>query len=356
MIQIVKTFLIGLLGGGIFTLLHIPLSWMLGSITAVFFANKWLKTQLVWPVYFRNIGLIIIGYTIGHSFSKQTVIEIGMQLPSMLVMTISVILFSAVLAYVTSKWTGINLQSTLTGNIPGGLSQMVVLGEETEGVDLTVVTIIQVIRLISVIIVVPFLVFSPLLYGSAGGGGVVSGSGHAFTNFDWKIILYLVVAWGAAEFAHRFRFPTPFLIGPIIGIGALMVFNFQIPILPGPLLMLSQVFLGIYFSFMMDIKNAKNLTKFISISVVTTLFLLLFSMGLSILLMYWHDIPFLSAFISMAPGGMAEMALVGQAVHAELSIITAYHLFRILFILFVVPFALRKVFQLPYFQKSAKAD
>jgi uncharacterized protein len=353
MVQIIKTFFIGLLGGGIFTLLHIPLSWMLGSITAVFFANKWLKTKLVWPVYFRNIGLIIIGYTIGHSFSKQTVIEIGIQLPSMLVMTISVILFSAVLAYVTSKWTGINLQSTLTGNIPGGLSQMVVLGEETDGVDLTVVTILQVIRLISVIIVVPFLVFSPLLYGN-GDGGVVGGGGQVFAGFDWKMILYLVIAWGVAELAYRFRFPTPFLIGPILGIGVLMVFDFHIPMLPDPLLMLSQVFLGIYFSFMMDIKNAKNLTKFISISIATSIFLLLFSMGLGVLLMYWHNVPFLTAFISMAPGGMAEMALVGQAVHADLSIITAYHLFRILFILFVIPLLLKKIFRLPYFHRRAE--
>ncbi len=350
---IIRTFIIGLVGGWIFHLFHLPLAWMLGSMTAVYFTSKWTNLQFVWPSFFRNFGLIVIGYAIGHSFSKETIIEIGSQLPSMLAMTLSVILFSVFLAFILSKLTGINIQSTLIGSIPGGLSQMIVLGEEVKGVDLTVVTIIQVIRLISVIIVVPFLIFSPLLYGSAAGT-VAGGGGSLAFDFHLMMVVFLIVAWLSAVVAERLHFPTPFLLGPILGVGTFMVFDFSVPILPDVLLLISQLFLGIHFSFMLKFKgqNAKSLSKFIGLAIVTSIMLLVFSLGLGAVLMLWHDIPFLTAFVSMAPGGMAEMALVGQAIKADLSIITAYHLFRILFILFIVPLCLRWLFKLPYFTKK----
>ncbi len=38
--------------------------------------------------------------------------------------------------------------------------------------------------------------------------------------------------------------------------------------------------------------------------------------------------------MSMAPGGVAEMAVTAMSVHVDLSVVTSFHLFRILFILF----------------------
>ncbi|QHE59970.1 hypothetical protein FHE72_02205 [Rossellomorea vietnamensis] len=127
---ILLAFIAGVLGGGLFTLLHLPLSWLLGSMVSVFLINKWTKFELAWPSFLRDLGLIIVGYSIGQSFSQKTMIEIFTQLPSMLTMTVAIIAFSMVLAYITSKMTGIGLSSTVTGSIPGGLSQMVALGRK----------------------------------------------------------------------------------------------------------------------------------------------------------------------------------------------------------------------------------
>jgi uncharacterized protein len=268
-------------------------------------------------------------------------------------MTIAIIAFSMVLAYITSKMTGIGLSSTITGCIPGGLSQMVALGEEMKNIDLTVVTILQVIRLLSVIFVVPFLVFSPLLEG--GGGG--SNSGNAVPSLEapsiqWSFFLFFIIAIVSGIVAKRIHLPTPAMLGPILVIGAFAVAEFSIPHMPDPFIILAQLSLGIYFSFMMNFSSSRELSKFILWSLFTSVCLLLCCAGLSFVLSRWHDIPFLTAFISLAPGGMAEMALVGQAVNADLSIITGYHLFRILFILFIIPASLKGLFRLSFFQKG----
>jgi uncharacterized protein len=351
---ILLAFVVGVAGGGVFTLLHLPLSWLLGSMTSVFFINKWTKLDLAWPSYFRDLGLIIVGYAIGQTFSQETMIEIFNQLPSMLTMTIAIIIFSMVLAYITSKMTGIGLSSTITGSIPGGLSQMVALGEEMKNIDLTVVTVLQVIRLLSVIFVVPFLVFSPLL---KGGGG--SSSGNASLPFEtppfqWVFILFLIIAILSGIVAKRIHLPTPAMLGPILVIGGFMVAGFSVPQMPDPLIILAQLSLGIYFSFMMNFSSSRELSKFILWSLFTSVCLLLCCAGLSFVLSRWHDITFLTAFISLAPGGMAEMALVGQAVNADLSIITGYHLFRILFILFIIPAILKGLFKLSFFKKGTQ--
>lgn len=348
---ILLAFVFGVAGGGAFTLLHLPLSWLLGSMTSVFLINKWTKLDLAWPSYFRDLGLIIVGYAIGQSFSQETMIEIVDQLPSMLTMTIAITIFSMVLAYITSKMTGIGLSSTITGSIPGGLSQMVALGEEMKNIDLTVVTVLQVIRLLSVIFVVPFLVFSPLL---KGGG---SSPGNALPPFEvplfqWSFILFFIIAILSGIAAKRIHLPTPAMLGPILVIGGFMVAGFSVPHMPDPFIILAQLSLGIYFSFMMNFSSSKELSKFILWSLFTSVSLLLCCVGLSFVLSRWHDMTFLTAFISLAPGGMAEMALVGQAVNADLSIITGYHLFRILFILFIIPAILKGLFKLSFFQQG----
>ncbi|MGG1600710.1 AbrB family transcriptional regulator, partial [Paenibacillus naphthalenovorans] len=52
-------------------------------------------------------------------------------------------------------------------------------------------------------------------------------------------------------------------------------------------------------------------------------------------------ISFVTAFLSTSPGGMTEMGVTAAAVKGDVSIVVAYQMFRILFILFIVPYLLR---------------
>jgi len=50
-----------------------------------------------------------------------------------------------------------------------------------------------------------------------------------------------------------------------------------------------------------------------------------------------------TGLLSLAPGGMDQMGIIANEIHADLSIVAGYQLFRMFFILFVVPPLLRIV-------------
>ena len=342
------TLFLSLVGGIIFTLFHAPIPWLLGPMTAGLIASRFNTIRLYWPVQLRNTGLIIVGYLLGLSITKDTLVQIGHQLPSMLITTLIILLFSAFLAWVISKWANIDYKTTLTGSIPGGLSQMVTLGEEIKGIDLTVVTLIQVSRLLCIIFLVPFLLFSPLY--SNGDEAQQIGLKAAVHMNEWSglfpnILLFFGASILVAFFGKKFKLPTPFLLGPILATAILGISGVHGPQLPNLLINISQLLIGGYFGLMMKTNHFPNKVKMIGFALLNGVALTAFCWGLSIVVEITHHLSAVSSFLSVAPGGMDQMGLIAKELHANLSIITGYQIFRIFFILFIVPPVLKWLFK-----------
>jgi len=70
--KMMETIAITFLGGMLFTLLHVPLSWMLGPMSAVLLWTSVTRRRLVWPMWLRNGGLILLGYSMGLSFTLES--------------------------------------------------------------------------------------------------------------------------------------------------------------------------------------------------------------------------------------------------------------------------------------------
>ncbi|SFE75659.1 sodium--glutamate symport carrier (gltS) [Paenibacillus algorifonticola] len=135
MIRFLITLALALTGGLLFTLLHVPLSWLLGPMVFAFIGSRLLKEKRrpVWPSSIRDTALIMIGYSIGLSLTLDTIRQMGHQLPTMVLMTVLLLLFSGLIAVTFAKLSGLPLPTVLMGCIPGGLSQMVILAVSTRG-------------------------------------------------------------------------------------------------------------------------------------------------------------------------------------------------------------------------------
>jgi len=346
-IQFLVTFVISFIGGAVFLLIHMPIPWLLGPMVAVFLAARIGNMKLYWPVQLRNSGLIIVGYTIGLSFTKSALIQIVHQLPSMLLMTVLTLAISALFAILISKLTGVEYPTILTGSIPGGLSQMITLGEEIKGLDLTVVTFLQVTRLMMIIFIVPLLITSPLF--AVGDLHAVSSKMAAqWSNLFPDIIIFAVVGVVFALLGKKVKLPTPYLLGPIIGTAIVNIGFVDGPSLPTTLTNLSQFLMGGYIGLLMKPEALENKGKIITFSLISGFILILTSLGLSFLLVTLHHVSNITSFLSVAPGGMDQMGIIAHAVHADLSIVTGYQLFRIFFIFFIVPPLLKWFFKRHY--------
>ena len=352
LIQILYTLLLAVAGGFIFYLLHIPLPWMLGALTVILLTSQFTKLPLYWPTGIRNIGLIMIGYMLGTSLNKKTILQILSQLPSMLIVTILILLFAGCFAYFVTKITGIPFRSTLTGSIPGGLSQMVILGEEIKDVDLTVVTFFQVIRLFSVIFIVPVLVLSPILgKGNAGSTEAVEQAISTMHWHWWLVLIFAVATTAAAMIGKKIKLPTAYLLGPILATAIFGLLGCPTPDLPGSVIDLSQVLMGAYLGLMIKPAELDNKLKISGFAVITGMVMVCFSFLIAFVLRAALQIPTVTAFLGVAPGGMAELGVVAKKAQVTLSIVTGYQMFRIFFILFFVPPVLKWLFNCAWFQR-----
>jgi len=66
------------------------------------------------------------------------------------------------------------------------------------------------------------------------------------------------------------------------------------------------------------------------------------------LLSRYYGIPLVTAFLAMAPGGVAEMCLAGMSMGADVSLILTYQIVRMLLMNLTVPFFLNQYFDETY--------
>jgi uncharacterized protein len=343
--HILTAFFAALIGGGFFTLMRAPVPWLLGSISAVMLTSTFIKKELYWPTSFRNIGMLIIGYSFGLSLTKEALIEISAKLPSMLILTIALITICAAIAYFISKWTGIDYPTILIGSIPGGLSQMILFAEEAKGIDLTTVTFLQVTRLLMIVFIVPFIVvigpFSEVNNLSNLIKMIPTHSAPIFPN----AIIYAVVCVVLSIIGQKIKAPTPYLLGPIVATSILNLSDFHAPFLPPFVLDFSQVLIGVYIGLILKPDKLKARGKMMMLAILSGVVLIFGSMLLSLLLVYYYGVSFPTSFLSLAPGGMDQMGILAHETKANVSMVTAFQIFRLLFIFFAVPPFLRWIFR-----------
>lgn len=339
----IETLIVSLIGGSIFNFLKIPLPWLLGPLVLIMLWKSATKRSLYWPVGLRNAGLVFLGLIIGISFTVETGLQILKQLPLIVLATVLTVSFSLLVGYVTSRKTGLSLATAIIGSTPGGLPQMVALSEEVKNADATVITFMQTIRIMSVVFIVPFIVIHGLADNVLPTNAISgeSGSVDLLIDFSWNTILFLVLISMVVWLSLRVNLPTPFLLGPIIGSIILVLAGFPVPTVPSFMVIASQICVGSYMGLTTNLRNLMHMRKVLLYVLGGNLAIILFSFSISYILTCVYPLSLIDAFLGMAPGGIAEMGLTALQVHADISLITAYQMFRLLFILFLIPALLK---------------
>ncbi|MGZ9815471.1 AbrB family transcriptional regulator [Peribacillus simplex] len=332
--RVIFTAFLAFLGGYAFDSLGIYLPWMLGPLFVVMIAKVKLRKYLLWTKTFRSTGLVILGLQLGSSFTKQSLNEMVEYLPVMLFTTIAIISFTVLTGWFVGKRMNLSLGTSMLGSFPGGLSQMVVLSEEMKDSDETVVGFMQTLRVILVISIVPWIVTHVM---SVESGAVMAISERPFFLFeyDWKLaIMMLLILLLFIFITKKANFPLPFLLGPLMAAALFNLVGPGAPQIPDFWLNLSQLLIGAHLGYTLKVDNPRLFRKMFGAVFVSNVLLIGFCYYLSIQFAPILSLQANELFLSMAPGGVAEMAVTAMSVHVDLSVVTSFHLFRILFILF----------------------
>ncbi|MFD0710515.1 AbrB family transcriptional regulator [Paenibacillus sp. GCM10027626] len=345
---ILLTLAVAIIGAYVLRLLHAPIPWLLGPMLAVAIMPHKVKQRFIWPTQIRNTGMIVVGYTIGLSMTAAALKEMARQLPYMLLMTVLLLLLCGLIAFVMSKMAKTDYRTALLASVPGGMTQVLTLAEETKEINLMVVTVTQVIRLMIIIASVPFLIFSPI-FGethAAASYAELPAQASAWSGLTPSMIIYALVCIVCAIGGSRIKLPTAFLLGPVIGTAILHAAGLEAAALPPILLQAAQLMLGVYVGLMLKPEGMNGKVRILVLAILSGFLLMLGAWGLSgILTALESAISPSTSLLSLAPGGSDQMGLLAHEINADLSIVTGYQLFRTFFIMFAIPPLLRLLFK-----------
>jgi len=332
-------FVVGYFLGWFFVKFHLPIPFMLGGMLAAIACKSFArKAEISWPRKIREYALIIAGYGIGANFSMEAWHNILSQSFGVFEATISIMVVSVLLSYLTVKATGEDHKSCLMGMLPGGLTVMMVLSEEDKEVNPNIVAVMQVLRMLMVVVAVPFLTIYLLnakvvegVQGLAARGGI-----------HWLVFIPLGIL--GVFVAKKIHLPTPTLLGPILATAVFAVAYGQVQPIPTQIMRAAQLCIGLYMGMQMDVERLIKTKKMIPYIIIGTAAMIGMSICMGYVLSTRYGFGLITAFLAMAPGGIAEMSLAGLSMGENVSVILTYQLVRVLVINLLVPPALRYFF------------
>lgn len=334
-IKIATVAIVAFIGGYSFHRLGIYLPWMLGPLFFILLLKMKFGRYFYWPRKARSAGLIILGVQLGSEFTKTALAEMVRLLPYMLLSTITVTLFTVVTGVLMAKKMKLSVGTALLGSFPGGLSQMVILSEELKNVNETVVAFMQTLRVILVISIVPWIVTHVM----SNDVEMVKQNmkAHFFLfQYDWKFALLLaMLVMICIILFMKIHFPLPYLLGPLVAATLFNLIGPGAPEIPSFWLNLSQLLIGAHLGYTLKVNNLQLFKKMFGAIFISNVLLIVFCYGITTYFIKFVSIPINELFLSLAPGGVAEMSVTALSIHADVSVVASFHLFRILFILFV---------------------
>lgn len=311
---------------------HLPIPFMMaGMIVTIICKVKFRGVQNLWPKMYREYALYVAGFSIGAKFTHDAWNSVVNQLAGVVITNVLLLLLSLSLAYITHKWIHEDLKSCIMGMMPGGLTVALLMSEEDEDCNPNVIMVMQVIRLLGVLFLVPLMVV--FLFEARATEPNIMSAGPG--NLPWYI-LFISSPLGY-YLAKRFSFPTPRLLGPIITSALIAINSDGLQSPPGWMMMLAQSSIGLLIGTQMDLDRMAKAKSSVPCVIAGTCAMLLFTTVMGTTMAKFYGFDNITAFLAMAPGGIAEMTLAGLSMGADVSIILAYQLVRMFSINFAMP-------------------
>lgn len=322
-------------GGWLFSLLGVPLPWILGAMAATIPAAI-LGLPMAIPPRFRLVFVTVLGLVLGSSFTPD-VLGRALSWTGSLIGLVAFLSIAGALAFLVLRRSGrFDTVTAFFGAAPGGLGEMVLLTHAFGGDD-RAVSLIHSMRIVVSVAVIPvgYRLFAG--YVPQPGPGAVAG--WAIAPLDGAILLGVAVAGYAL--AKVARVPAAALVGPMVASAAAHLAGWTAATPPPNLVAFAQVVLG-----------ASIGARFIGVAVGRVADVLMAGSGLTVVMLTLAaafafvvaeatGLPFAAVLLGFAPGGLVEMCLVSIALGIDTAFVSTHHLFRIALIVMAAPVVFR---------------
>src|SRR5919108_1857501 len=296
----VMTLALGIPGGALFYVLHLPLPWMLGAMAATTIAAISGVRVALMPTL--RLGFIaILGVMLGSAFTPEVVKGIALWFGSFAWLAAYVVIATALVWLFYRRLARYDSVTAYFSAAPGGLNEMILAGGAMGGDERR----ISMSHAARILIAIFALSFGYRWFGGYVPKVAATLSGEAMNVLDWL----LLSGCGVVGFlvARLLRIPAYALVGPMVLSAIVHALGITHSRPPVWLVAAAQVVVGSMVGSRFDGAAPRMVGQAIVLAVFATAVLLALAVLFGEAVERTLGIPFSAALLAFAPGGLAEM-------------------------------------------------
>lgn len=312
--------------------LHLPAALLLGPMAIAIVFAAWDKPLIVYrPVIYLAQG--VVGCMIARAIPASLFPEIVNNWLLFALTLFSVIIASAVLGWLLTRWQVLPGSTAIWGSSPGAATAMTIMAE-SYGADVRLVAFMQYLRVVIVALAATLVarIWAPPM-GSHAASGLDIIQPVAWTAFGQTSALILC----CVVISRYLRIPAgALLLSLAAGITAQEMQLVELE-LPPALLMVAYAIIGwsigLRFNRAILLYAAKALPRLL----LSILSLVAICGGFAFLLVHFAGIDPLTAYLATSPGGADSVAIIASSSQVDMSFVMAMQTGRFIIVLFTGP-------------------
>ena len=344
----VITLFVALLGASVFHYMHVPLPFLLGSLTACLLcAILGMKLQGMGSTISAAMRTVI-GVTIGTTVTPESIADLQNQGITLTLVPLFIIITVLIGMIYYRYIMKTDFLTAFYAAAPGGLHSMVLLGDEM-GANARALSIIHAARLLIIVGSSPFvlIIFFDLSLGTFNA--------ESAANMRWQDLLMIVgvaiVGWKVGE---KIKLFGASIIGPLLLAAGLSLSGIMKQIPPLELILMAQYFIGIGIGIRYVGITMKEITTYVLSSLGYAVILAIATIVFINVVIYVNPrIGGEEVFLSFIPGGQAEMVLLALSAgdHINVQIVAIHQIARMILVAAFIPIT-AKVFMSTYVKRK----
>jgi len=319
---------VGTAGGTLFALAHMPLAWMMGAMLATT-AAALAGARMQVPNRLRAVFVTVLGVLLGTAFTPDLLTQVP-RFTTGLGVQLGFMALGTVCAYgIYRRFGRYDPVSSFFSATPGGMSEMTILAESMGG-DPRVVSLNHTLRILIVVTLIPF--YFRFVEGLDVPTAPRGESLGQIDPLDGLILLGCAVV--GYPLAMRLRFPAAQLMGPMLLSAAVHISGITDSTVPPVLAAMAQLVVGTAVGCrFVGGYAARALARVGAIAGATAIAYLALALGTVAVVSQLVPINAPILFLSLAPGGLAEMSLIALALGVDTAFVAIMHFLRVLIVM-----------------------
>lgn len=328
---------IAAIGVLVFEILGLPLPFLFGPMSACLIA-AFFGAPLKESKPFSVASRCILGVAVGASITPALLAQVPAMAGTVLLVPIYVIVIGLVGVPFFTRFFGYDKATAYFASMPGGLQDMVYFGTEAGGRPRTI-SLVQASRLLIITTVVPILLAK--VYGVTFSRSIGT---HIWDMPIYELLIMATAAFGGWWIAVKLRLFGPALFGPFLLSAALAVLGILHFRPPAEAILFAQFFVGIGIGVHYVGTTWRELSHDVLAGIFFAVLLAVLATIFTVIAHMIGGAPTIESFLSFAPGGQAEMAVLALVTGADVGFVVVHHVARLVTVVAGAPFVGGRLF------------